>query len=455
MGNSNGTLKEYWDAIHTYEGLQGGFIWEFWDHAINQVLPDGRIRSAYGGDFGETRHDGSFVCDGMFWADRTPKPAMYEMKLIASPIDVLSANPDSLKFTVHNKLFFTDTSNYELKWQLTVEGDVVEEGHIKLGKIDPRGKKAIALQFKKMKYSGEKLITFTVARKGATAWANAGAPIGEFQFKLASQPREELSKKSSPALESLVSKDGDILLPYGKKAPQLTLFRAPTENDIYGHIAPKWRKWGLRELTQKSIKTELGKNKAEISRIWETSTGIKVHHHQRIKVIPGGFKVSEEITIPKSLDDLPRVGISFEIDSALEDFTYFGSGPVETYPDRKMSPIRKVVSTVNDQYIPYVVPQESGGHSSVRWFELSNEFGEKIRIEFNNPLQVSALPYSAAEFDSKSHDIDLVKSENTVVTIDAIHRGVGTASCGPDTLPRYLIKPGVYKFSWTFTVVSN
>jgi beta-galactosidase len=199
----------------------------------------------------------------------------------------------------------------------------------------------------------------------------------------------------------------------------------------------------------------LGKNKAEISRIWETSTGIKVHHHQRIKVIPGGFKVSEEITIPKSLDDLPRVGITFEIDSALEDFTYFGSGPVETYPDRKMSPIRKVVSTVNDQYIPYVVPQESGGHSSVRWFELSNEFGEKIRIEFNNPLQVSALPYSAAEFDSKSHDIDLVKSENTVVTIDAIHRGVGTASCGPDTLPRYLIKPGVYKFSWTFTVVSN
>jgi beta-galactosidase len=169
MGNSNGTLKEYWDAIHTYEGLQGGFIWEFWDHAINQVLPDGRIRSAYGGDFGETRHDGSFVCDGMFWADRTPKPAMYEMKLIASPIDVLSANPDSLKFTVHNKLFFTNTSNYELKWQLTVEGDVVEEGHIKLGKIDPRGKKAIALQFKKMKYSGEKLITFTVARKGATA----------------------------------------------------------------------------------------------------------------------------------------------------------------------------------------------------------------------------------------------------------------------------------------------
>ena len=95
MGNSNGTLAEYWDAIESTPGLQGGFIWEFWDHGLVQTLPDGRTRWAYGGDFGEQPNDGNFVCDGMVWPDRRPKPAMWEHKRLAAPVRI-GGSPDDL-----------------------------------------------------------------------------------------------------------------------------------------------------------------------------------------------------------------------------------------------------------------------------------------------------------------------------------------------------------------------
>ena len=113
MGNSNGNLKEYWDAIHSTPGLQGGFIWEFWDHGIEQTLADGSKRSAYGGDFGETRHDGNFVCDGMVFPDRTPKPAMHEMKAIASPVVISTTKASTGSFTVTNRQYFKDLADFE------------------------------------------------------------------------------------------------------------------------------------------------------------------------------------------------------------------------------------------------------------------------------------------------------------------------------------------------------
>ncbi|MEY3009355.1 MAG: hypothetical protein RL464_1020, partial [Actinomycetota bacterium] len=108
MGNSNGTIAEYWDAVHSLKGLQGGFIWEMWDHGLNQRLEDGTVRAAYGGDYGETKHDGNFVCDGMFFPDRSPKPALQEVKQISSPIKITAKNLKTGRFEIFNKQFFND-----------------------------------------------------------------------------------------------------------------------------------------------------------------------------------------------------------------------------------------------------------------------------------------------------------------------------------------------------------
>ena len=452
MGNSNGTLAEYWDAIHTYDGLQGGFIWEFWDHAIAQTLPDGTSRSAYGGDFGEERHDGSFVCDGMFWSDRKPKPAMYEMRNIAAPLKITSKSPDSLKFEVFNKQFFVDSSAYELHWKFTIEGELAGSGVVALGNIAPRGKKIVTIPGKKIqnnKARGERFVTFTIVRKAATQWSISKAEIGDVQFKLKSLAIAKPKKAKITSISGVVTGQGEITLPFGAVAPVLTLFRAPTENDTYGHIVPRWRTWGLDRLTQSSVKVSKTADHIKVSKLWKTASGIEIKHLQVIEAVVGGFSVTETVKIPSVITDLPRVGTTFQLSGDLSRLTYFGAGPVETYPDRKLSAITKCSGTVDEQYVPYVVPQESGGHSGVRWFELSDKAGPKVRILLDTPRQVSVLPFTQEELTVKSHDVELKKSGTTVVTIDAEHRGIGTASCGPDTIDKYLIKAGTYTYKWT------
>lgn len=455
MGNSNGTLAEYWEAIHKYDGLQGGFIWEFWDHGITQTLPDGTTRSAYGGDFGEERHDGSFVCDGMFWANRKPKPAMYEMRAIAAPLQITTKNANSLKFEVLNKQFFVDSSDYDIIWKFTVNGELVDSGKITPGKLAPRAKKALTVSSKKISSStvrGDRFITFTIVRKGATPWATAKAEIGNVQFALKSLALSKPKKRKSSFLAEVVSKDGEITLPFGVKAPALTLYRAPTENDTYGHIAPTWRKAGLDSLTQSTAKVTKNPTQVKINKTWTTSKGIEIKHTQVVEAVAGGFSVTETVKIPTTITDLPRVGTTFELDKALSHLTYFGAGPAETYPDRKLEPITKCTSTVDDQYVPYVVPQESGGHHGVRWFELSDgssKDARRVKFLLDAPRQVSVLPYTREDFAAKTHDVELVKSGTTVVTIDGAHRGIGTASCGPDTIEKYLLKGGTFTYTWT------
>ncbi len=151
MGNSNGTLAEYWQAIHTLPGLQGGFIWEFWDHGIEQTLPDGSRRSAYGGDFGEERHDSNFCCDGMVFPDRTPKPAMLEFKTIAAPLIITATSASSGTFKVKNRNFFVDTKDYEINWNISVDGEILDYGRVKLPVIAPQATAAIKVNSKFLK----------------------------------------------------------------------------------------------------------------------------------------------------------------------------------------------------------------------------------------------------------------------------------------------------------------
>ena len=128
-------------------------------------------------------------------------------------------------------------------------------------------------------------------------------------------------------------------------------------------------------------------------------------------------------------------------------------GHHESYPDRKLGRIHKWVSTVAQQYVPYVRPQENGGKAAVRWFQLTDDQGHGLRIDLDKPRQVSATPFRAAQLADATHDVELVASGNTIVHIDAAHRGVGTASCGPDTLPQYLVSGGTYSFTWSVRAI--
>ena len=206
---------------------------------------------------------------------------------------------------------------------------------------------------------------------------------------------------------------------------------------------------GLRNLTRENVQvTHKGAN-VRILTTWKTGSGISIKHSQNVDCVEDGIRITESVTLPRQLDDVARVGINFELSGELNQYVYFGSGPFETMPDRSIGKIHRWSSSVAEQYVPYIKPQENGGHVSVRWFSLSNRANHGIYIQLDKPRMVTVTPYRSTDLADTTHNVFLKESGNTVVTIDAIHRGVGTASCGPDTLEKYRIKPGTYKWSWT------
>ncbi len=456
MGNSNGTLAEYWEVIESTPGLQGGFIWEFWDHGPVQTMPDGTTRNAYGGDYGETKHDGNFCCDGMVFPDRTAKPAMSEFKAIAAPATVSAVKASEGRFKIFNKHFFKDLSAYELHWAINRDGLLVDAGKIKLPQVAARKTaafKVTSAHLAKPDGLGERFITFTLIRTESTSWDSTMTEVGWNQFALPSRALTVTGADESNEFTNFLDEYGQIVLPHAAIAPKLSLWRAPTDNDRIGHIATKWNRWGLRDLERIDCVVSQSPTHAEITNTWQTSTGISIKQIQVVTPVENGFSVKETITLPKVLTDVARVGINFELDGALSDLTWFGSGPHESYPDRKIARIHRFVSSVANQYIPYVRPQENGGHTAVRWFELTNSEGHGVRLQMAKPLQVSITPNRAVDLADATHDVEVKACGNVVVHIDGAHRGVGTASCGPDTLPKYIIKPGVHTFEWTVTSI--
>jgi beta-galactosidase len=454
MGNSNGTLAEYWEAIESTRGLQGGFIWEMWDHGPVQTLADGTTRNAYGGDYGEAKHDGNFCCDGMVFPDRTAKPAMHEFKALAAPVVITAVKAATGQFKIFNKHFFKDLGEYQLQWNITCDGEILDSGVVKLPKVAARKSANFKVSSKKLAKGtsrGERFINFSLVRIASTPWALPMSEVGWSQIALPSQALTPAKKTKD--LGDVVDEHGQIILPYGIVAPSVSLWRAPTDNDRIGHIAAKWEHYGVREISRTDCVVRQTPSSIKISNTWETSTGVSFKHTQIITPVVGGFNVKESVTVPKAFDDLARVGTLFEIDGSLNELVYFGTGAHETYPDRKIGRIGRYVSTVAAQYIPYVRPQENGGHTAVRWFELVNAQGNGLRFAMGKPAQVSVTPNRDADLADSTHDVEVVPCGNTVVHIDTAHRGVGTASCGPDTLDKYLIKTGLHTWEWTVTQI--
>ena len=454
MGNSNGTLAEYWEVIESTRGLQGGFIWEMWDHGPVQTLPDGSKRNAYGGDYGETKHDGNFCCDGMVFPDRTAKPAMHEFKALAAPATVTGVKPATGQFKIFNKNFFTDLSQYQLQWSITCDGVIQDGGVVKLPKVAPRKSVNFKVSSKKLAKGtsrGERFITFTLVRIASTPWALPMSEVGWNQIALPSSALT--APKKIKELGDVVDEHGQIIVPYGIVAPSVSLWRAPTDNDRIGHIATKWNNYGIREISRTDCVVTQTPTSIKVVNNWQTSTGVNFKHTQLITPVVDGFTVKESVTVPKAFDDLARVGTLFELDGSLNELTYFGTGAHESYPDRKIGRIGRYVSSVAAQYIPYVRPQENGGHAAVRWFEVTNAAGNGLRFAMSKPAQVSVTPNRDADLADATHDVEVHPCGNTVVHIDAAHRGVGTASCGPDTLDKYIIKTGVHTWEWTVTQI--
>jgi beta-galactosidase len=460
MGNSNGTLADYWDAIESTPGLQGGFIWEWWDHGLVQRLPDGTQRWAYGGDFGDTPNDGNFVADGMNWPDRRPKPAMWEHKRLAAPVGLAGDLSDlrAGRVTLSNRQQFSDFGWLRGAYELSLDGTPVADGDFAVPALAPGEHAEVDLPgwVTPPEDGPEAWLTVRLRTADELPWAPRDFEICALQVPLSGAlppsgvPSTAAARDGAgPSLDA----EGRLVHPLLAASPALSLWRAPTDNDRIGGMAAQWEAWGLERLERRLLSTDRAGAATIVRSEVRTGAGITVPHEVRYTPLAaGGLLVEESVVIPPELADLPRVGTALEVVAGLEEVEWFGSGPHETYPDRKRGGlIGRWSSTVGDQYVPYIRPQENGGHSDVRWLALRDRTGRSLQLSMGRPAQASATHFRAEDLAGATHDVDLTPRPETVIQIDAAHRGLGTASCGPDTLAEYLVGPGTYRWSWTLT----
>jgi beta-galactosidase len=461
MGNSNGTLAEYWDAIESTPGLQGGFIWEWWDHGLVQTLPDGTQRWAYGGDFGDEPNDGNFCLDGLVFPDRRPKPALWEHRHLAAPVRI-SASAAELalgRITLTNRQYVLDLSWLACSWELATETSVIASGDFALPPVAPGTSVAVGLlgwPATGVLAVGEAWLTLRFRTPVELPWAPAGFEVAAAQLALGSgrtagRTKSDASPAAVPGASLELDSAGLLSHPLIASAPALSLWRAPTDNDRIGGMSARWVEWGLDRLERRLDSIEEDGPATIVRTTYHGAAGIMIKQVQRVSPSAGGgVRVEEQVEIPAELTDLARVGTSLETVAGLERIDWFGSGPHETYPDRKRGGLLgRWQGTVEDQAVRYVRPQENGGHADVRWVELRDDQERGLRLSFDTPSQVSATHFRAADLGAAKHDVELTPVAGAVVHFDAAHRGLGTASCGPDTLPQYLVGPGSYRWSWT------
>ncbi|GAA4586700.1 glycoside hydrolase family 2 TIM barrel-domain containing protein [Planotetraspora phitsanulokensis] len=479
MGNSNGSLSDYWAAIESTPGLQGGFIWEFWDHGLLQRVSDGRpaaeggyaagvtepgYRWAYGGDFGDRPNDGNFCLDGVVFPDRTPKPVMFEHRELAAPVRIElaeAAGPEGgVRVLVHNRQHFRDLSWLTAEWELTAAGrtagaaDRLQPVPAALPPIAPGGSGVVEVPpelLAGVSGSGEVWLTLRVTTRDDLPWAPAGTTVCLPQVRLRDESRDLTARVGDlTAGPSSVEVDGEGLLvhPLLASPPVLSLWRAPTDNDRIGGLAARWEEQGLHALTREPLEVVRQGERVVVRARYIAAGGVSIAHEQVFTPTAGGVLIEETAVLPDALADVARVGSVWETDAGFDDFEWLGQGPWETYPDRCAGgPIGAYRARVDRLFTPYARPQESGGRHAVRRFALTGDTA-RLAVHLDEPRQVSVTRHRDADLAAALHHDQLVPLSGCVVHIDAAHRGLGTASCGPDALPPYQVGSGTYSWSW-------
>jgi beta-galactosidase len=441
MGNANGSLADYWDVITTTPGLQGGFIWEWKDHGLTTTLPNGRTGFAYGGMFGESLHDGNFVADGLMSSDLQPHPAMQEVEWCYRPVTVTLLDDHRIRIT--NRRSFTTLDDLVAKWELRVGGEIIESGTLDVGTVPPHASVSGPLPTPApANRDAQFAIRWTQRR--ATPWAPKGHLVAWDQVELA--PPAQFGAPTFVRFDSPGDEPATFDTGLGLDIrPELTVFRAPTDNDGF-KLMP--------ELTERHGVGGTALRSWQAAGIDRTPADDLVEHRHDVEAGPEDSVIHHhEVVVPAHLDDLARVGVTFELPAAFDRVRWYGRGPRENYPDRNRGAMLGIWDAEVDQ-LPYLVPQEFGLRTDCRWFEfVRSDTKAVVRLDVIDPasLHVSAGRHRDSELYAASHETDLERGSTLVVHVDVAHRGIGTAACGPDVLDRYRLRPGPYRFSYRLT----
>jgi beta-galactosidase/beta-glucuronidase len=485
MGNSCGNLREYWEAVEKHARFQGGFIWDWADQGIRQVTPNGEEWFAYGGDFGDAPNDGPFCLNGVVFPDRRIQPAMWECKKVQQPVKVEPVDLLAGEVRIVNGYHFSDLSHLDIAWDLVADGEVVQEGRLPRLDTPPGGSAVVKIPFARpeLKPGTEYWLALSFTLAQDSPWAEAGHEVAWEQFQVAFDVPQAPSLRVAdmPALEMEETEVGvtvrgvDFRLVFDSqtgtlaswqhagrellaRGPLLNAWRALTDNDRggwRGRSVDDWLAAGLDRLQHQVRAVEANQVQPQVARIAVSSRvcapgradGFDCAYTYTVYG-SGDVVLETHVTPVGTLPHLPRVGLQLALPGGYETFTWYGRGPHESYVDRKAgAQVGVYAGSVDEQYVPYVVPQENGNKADVRWVALTDADGAGLLVVGESSLEVSAHHFTTQDLEKAQHTYELERRDEITLNLDHKQSGLGGASCGPFTLPQYLISPEEMRFS--------
>ncbi|MBD5356905.1 MAG: DUF4981 domain-containing protein [Bacteroides sp.] len=496
MGNSMGGFKEYWDLIRKYPKLQGGFIWDFVDQAVRTKGKDGVEIYAYGGDFDRfDASDNNFCVNGLVSPDRVPNPhadevAYYYQNIWTTPSDISAG-----KVNVYNENFFRDLSDVNLDWVLLNNGIPVRDGRVDKIDVKPGQTEIVTIPYGPISDEGEWLLNVNYTLKNADGLLPAGHSIAREQFILKEgkgcvcikTPSESNIEVPVPQIVNnqynyMIVKGGnfniefnrhngfmskyqvngtDMITDGGELTPNF--WRAPTDNDYGANLQNRYAAWRKPEIKLTSLKADV--NNDGLAVVTADYDMPSVHGKLTMTYTINGIgdvKVNEVFTADKTAEvsGMFRFGMQMQMPESFSSIEYYGRGPIENYVDRNHSTLLGIYNqNVDDQFYPYIRPQETGTKTDVRYWKQLNNAGNGLEFVAEAPFSASALNYSVESLDDgpwkkQSHSPEVTKVDYTNFLIDKMQIGLGCVnSWGAMPLKEYLMPYGDYSFTFVMRPV--
>ncbi len=487
MGNGPGGLKEYQDMYRSYKRLQGGFIWEWYDHGI-YTNENGNEYYKYGGNFGDFPTNGNFCIDGMLMPDRTPSPSLLEYKQIIAPVEVTKTAGRNNEIRLKNWYDFLSLSHLYLKWWIQGNEKTVEEGRIDDLYAAPGETQKVTIPYAPFtpEANTDYYLNISVCQKEESNYAKKGHEISRVQFGLPECAVLYTVRPEGPALHAeetqgiLTVKNENICVKFhtvfGKlltieangrryvtEGPEMTVYRPTIDNDMY-----KKDDWMNKYFIQKPSE-QLEAFSYEIT---EEKAVVTMHKYFGCLNQPWGYETIYEYTVypcgqvkvhldAKSVQNgkleppfLPRLGVIMKADKGLQNTVWHGRGFGENYADTKAAcPVGIYRSTVDGMGTNYVFPQENGHREDVRWFGIGNG-AESMLCTMEAPLGINISNYTDEMIEEAKHPWQLKKADDVIIHLDYLQSGVGSNSCGEEQLEEYKVKRQDFVMAFTMQIVN-
>lgn len=491
MGNGPGNLKDYQDLVYAHDKLQGGFVWEWFDHGIESFTESGEKYYRYGGDFGDDPSNKDFCIDGLIMPDRTPSPGLYEYKKVIEPITTTAVDIQKGIINLLSRYDFANLDRFNLIYKVMEDDVILQTGFMAVPSIEARANKDITLPYDlsaiKVKPGAHYYVNISYQLREDTSYASSGHELATAQFELPlykegimvrpegilNVEKEHTTLHVKGANFSLdfnlvngnlmnIVRDGMQVL---SKGPRLTLWRAPISNDM--EIIDKLKKVYFLHLEHEvvmNIDYHMEGNilKVEVDTINSTTNSA---WHFKTKYVytvcpSGDILIDVEGTpsgrVDLAPDMLPRIGVSMHLDKSMEHVRYFGMGPGENYADSKEAAQMGLYANIVDGlFTNYVIPQENGNHMGCKWVSMTNDRGMGLLASTEGDFNFSASWYEDKDLDDAKHTCDLVKRDYIVFNVDYKQNALGTNSCGQWQLDKYRAKFEDFKLSFRLTPFNN